>query len=342
MEKKYTFYVKGMHCPSCVVLTESESLEISGVNQAKANLSKNTIEISGEFNDEPLIETQQRLNNVLEKHGYSLSLLPEINTKNKWSDFKIAIPVTLLVIALFIGLQKLGLVNLIQASSVSYGTAFVIGIVASLSTCMAVVGGLALSLSASFSKQDNSAKPHIMFHLGRLIGFFLLGGLVGVLGGSFQLGALGTSTLSIVVALIMLSLGIHLLGIFSWSYRLQFTMPKAVSKNLLQLKNLNTIITPFIIGAITFFLPCGFTQSMQLYALSTHNFLSGAMVMLVFALGTLPILGLISFGSSIAEKLKANTAVLFKTMGLIIICFALFNIINSLAALGIIPPLFNL
>jgi sulfite exporter TauE/SafE len=207
---------------------------------------------------------------------------------------------------------------------------------------MAVVGGLALSMSASFAKEKNTSRPHIMFHLGRLIGFFLLGGVIGVLGASFQLGALGTSTLSIIIALVMLGLGINLLGIFSWSHRLQLTMPKKVSKNIWQLKNLNTVVAPFIIGAITFFLPCGFTQSMQLYALSTHSFLTGALIMLVFALGTLPILSLISFGSSIAEKLKANTTTLFKTMGLIIICFSLFNIINSLVALGFIPPIFNL
>ncbi|MCX6793286.1 MAG: sulfite exporter TauE/SafE family protein [Candidatus Falkowbacteria bacterium] len=341
MEKNYTFYVKGMHCPSCVILTETESKEVAGVIDAKASLDKNTLEISGDFSNETIAETKKRLNESLTKHGYSLSDSPEEQNSDKWAGFNIAIPTTILIIALFIALQKLGLANLIQASSVSYSTAFVIGIVASLSTCMAVVGGLALSLSASFAKQGNSAKPHIMFHAGRLIGFFLLGGLIGVLGGSFQLGAFGTSTLNIIIALVMLGLGINLLNIFSWSHRLQITMPKGLSKNLLQLKSLNTVITPFIIGAVTFFLPCGFTQSMQLYALSTHSFINGAMIMLVFALGTLPILSLISFGSRIAEKLKANTSTLFKTMGLIIICFALFNIINSLAALGIIPPIFN-
>jgi len=342
MEKTFTFFVKGMHCPSCVILTESESSEIAGVTKAKADLNKNTLEITGEFNNDSQENIQVKINNVLAKHGYSLTNLPEETNKDRWSGFNVAIPVTLLVIALFISLQKLGLVNLIQSSNVSYGTAFVIGIVASLSTCMAVVGGLALSMSASFAKEKNTSRPHIMFHLGRLIGFFLLGGVIGVLGASFQLGALGTSTLSIIIALVMLGLGINLLGIFSWSHRLQLTMPKKVSKNIWQLKNLNTVVAPFIIGAITFFLPCGFTQSMQLYALSTHSFLTGALIMLVFALGTLPILSLISFGSSIAEKLKANTTTLFKTMGLIIICFSLFNIINSLVALGFIPPIFNL
>jgi sulfite exporter TauE/SafE len=45
-------------------------------------------------------------------------------------------------------------------------------------------------------------------------------------------------------------------------------------------------------GALTFFLPCGFTFAMQLYALSTGNFWMGMAVMAIFAIGTLP--GLLS------------------------------------------------
>ncbi|MBP6911491.1 sulfite exporter TauE/SafE family protein [Patescibacteria group bacterium] len=47
-------------------------------------------------------------------------------------------------------------------------------------------------------------------------------------------------------------------------------------------------------GIGTFFLPCGFTQSMQVYTLSTGSFLAGGLTMLSFALGTLPMLLLLS------------------------------------------------
>ncbi|MDR2416217.1 MAG: sulfite exporter TauE/SafE family protein [Candidatus Peribacteria bacterium] len=39
---------------------------------------------------------------------------------------------------------------------------------------------------------------------------------------------------------------------------------------------------------MTFFVPCGFTFAMQLYAMQTGSFLSGGVVMLLFAVGTLP------------------------------------------------------
>jgi sulfite exporter TauE/SafE len=44
----------------------------------------------------------------------------------------------------------------------------------------------------------------------------------------------------------------------------------------------------FISGALTFFVPCGFTFAMQLYAMQTGSFWMGAVVMLLFAGGTLP------------------------------------------------------
>ena len=62
--------------------------------------------------------------------------------------------------------------------------------------------------------------------------------------------------------------------------------------------------------------------------------------MLAFALGTLPVLAILSFSSfSVVGSPKAG--VFFKTAGLIVILFALFNIINSLVVIGLIPPVFS-
>ena len=62
--------------------------------------------------------------------------------------------------------------------------------------------------------------------------------------------------------------------------------------------------------------------------------------MLSFALGTLPVLALISFSSfSIQNSPKAG--IFFKSAGLIVIMFALFNLINSLVVIEFMPPLFN-
>ena len=79
---------------------------------------------------------------------------------------------------------------------------------------------------------------------------------------------------------------------------------------------------------------------MQLYSLTTGSFLTGGLTMFFFALGTLPVLALISFSSFSIQNSK-KSGIFFKSAGLIVILFALFNIINALAAIGLIAPVFN-
>ncbi len=338
-QKTYKFHIRGMHCKSCVLMTESELKEFPYISDVKASLKSNLVEVVGDFGDKTPEQVAKELSSVLHPHGYTLSV-EKVEKKINWGEFKIAIPITVLFVALYIFLQKIGLVNLINATHISYGTAFVIGIIASLSSCMAVVGGLLLSMSASFAKEGEKFKPQIMFHAGRIISFFILGGVIGAIGSAFQLNTYGTFTLGLIIAIVMLILGINLLDVFPWAKRLQPGMPKFLSRHAMGVSKLNHTLTPALVGIATFFLPCGFTQSMQIVALYTGNFMSGAMTMFSFALGTLPVLGLLSFSSFSISK-SSKSGIFFKTAGLIVILFAIFNLINALVVINILPPIFN-
>ena len=338
--KTYLFHVNGMHCNACEVLIESELMEVKEVSKAKPSLKNNNVEITGDFGDKKIEHIANDLTEVLKKHGYSLSIEKQKHNA-KWSDFSISIPIAFGFFSIFILLQKLGIVNLINSSDIGYGTAFVIGIIASISTCMAVVGGLVLSVSANFAKENDKIKPQIMFHAGRLVSFFVLGGLIGALGSAFQFGALGTFILNIFIVLILIILGINLLDVFPWMKKLQPTLPSFIGKHVQGLKKINHTLTPLLLGIATFFLPCGFTQSMQLYALTTGSFMSGAIYMFIFALGTLPVLALLSF-TSIGIHNRTNMGIFFKAAGLIVILFALYNLINALVGFNVISPIFSL
>ncbi len=356
--KKYKFYVQGMHCRACVLLTETELNDHALVEKAVANLSGGCVEVVGDFKDKSEEDVARELSGLVEKHGYKISTVENASTgsadadgeasgkdsglsnRSKWSDFKIAAPIALGFLVLFLLLQKAGLVNLVGSGGVTMGTAFVIGIIASLSSCMAVVGGLLLSMSATFAKEGDRIKPQIMFHGGRLVSFFVLGGVIGVLGSAFTLNVSATFILGMIIAIVMLILGINLLDVFPWAKRMQIGMPRFISKHAQGVTKLNHTLTPLLVGIATFFLPCGFTQSMQLYSLTTGSFIGGGLTMLSFALGTLPVLALISF-SSFSVMNSAKKGVFFKTAGLIVIMFAVFNLINSLVVIGIISPVFN-
>lgn len=337
--KVYTFHVNGMHCNSCVVLTETELMEVPEIKSVKSSLGNHSVEIEGDFGDKSVEHIARDLSEILKPHGYTLSVERQTH-KSSWSDFKIAIPIALIFVGFFVLFQKLGIVNLITSGSVGYGTAFVVGLVASVSTCMAVVGGLVLSMSANFAKEGEKVRPQVLFHIGRLVSFFMLGGVIGAIGSSFQLGISGTFVLGLIVSIILLILGINLLDVFPWMKKLQPTLPSFIGRRVHGFKNINHTLTPLLVGVATFFLPCGFTQSMQIYALTTGSFWTGAMMMFIFALGTLPVLALLSF-SSLGVHKKAQSGVFFKTAGLVVIFFGIFNLINALTAYGLISPIFS-
>jgi sulfite exporter TauE/SafE len=337
--QKYIFHVQGMHCNACELMIESKLKEIPNISDVKPNLKNNSIEIIGNFGNKTKGQIAEDLSAKLKSHGYTISTDIQKHSA-KWVDFKIAVPIALAFAMLFILLQKLGIVNLVNASHFNYGTAFVIGIVASLSSCMALVGGILLSMSATFAKEGDKVKPQLLFHAGRIVSFFVLGGVIGAIGSAFTLSSSATFILGSLVGIVMLILGINLLDVFHWTKKLQPSMSKFIARRANNISKLNHSLTPLLIGIATFFLPCGFTQSIQLTALSTGTFIKGGFTMLAFALGTLPVLALISF-SSYSIKNNSKSGIFFKTAGLIVIMFALFNIINSLAAIGIIPPIFN-
>jgi len=352
--QKYIFHVHGMHCNACVLMTESELGDLPNITHAKSSLKNHSVEVVGDFGIKTPEQIAEELTVPLKSLGYTVSvdrfdkIIAGKLIANKWSDFKIAIPIALGFAVLFIILQKIGLVNLVGGGNVTYGTAFMIGIIASLSTCMAVVGGLLLSMSATFAKEGDpsnklvasKAKPQLLFHGGRIVSFFILGGVIGALGAVFTLSTSANFILSLIIGIVMLILGINLLDVFHWAKKLQPSMPKFIANHAHGVSKFNHTLTPLLVGIATFFLPCGFTQSMQLYTLTTGSFLTGGLTMFSFALGTLPVLALISF-SSFSIKKSSKAGIFFKSAGLIVILFALFNLINSLVVIGVIPPIFN-
>ena len=221
--------------------------------------------------------------------------------------------------------------------TVGYETAFGIGLIASVSSCLAIVGGLVLSLSANVAKEGSTWRTPALFHIGRLAGFFVLGGVIGLIGESFHLGTTAQAVLNSFVALVMLVLGVNLLDLFPSSNKFQLRMPESFRSRVTGWGTRDHALAPLLFGVGTFFLPCGFTQSMQLAALSSGSFMQGALIMSAFALGTFPTLALLSFGALTAAEHPWRRT-FFRVAGVGVIALALFNIWNVLTVTGIISP----
>jgi len=332
------FFVDGMHCAACEIVVEKKLSKHQKVKLAKAELSSQKVVVHIEDDINANIE---ELNALLAGSGYTLQHNKVAANKINYTELGKAFLISIGFVVLFILLQKLGIVNLVRTNQVTLPFVFLIGVVASLSTCMAVVGGLVLSLSSSYVKSDrNSSIPLVKFHLARLIGFFILGGVIGILGSAFTLTPATTFLLNLALFFVMFVLGLGLLDVFPSLRRFQFRIPKFFGNKIVNEEHKSSYMTPILLGVLTFFLPCGFTQSMQLYSLTTGNFMNGAITMFVFALGTLPVLALISFASvKLASSLQSK--LFFKTAGFVVLFFALFNFLGALTALGLIKPILN-
>ncbi len=332
--KTCLLHVNGMHCKACKMLVEDILNEQTGVKGATVNLKNETVTFEMEAGDnQKLIEN---LNEKIGQHGYRLSEEKIVVEQKNWVIWQ-AIPIGLIFLGVFFILQKSGILNFGIGGWVTPVTSFIIGLIASVSSCLAVVGGLVLSLTAKAS-QDNvgDTRNIVLFHAARILWFGLLGWLLGALWQTIDINPLFTSMLGLFAALVMILLGADLIGIFRQS---KITLPAGIFQMFKKMEH--KTFTPILIGIGTFFLPCGFTQSMQIAALSSGSFFTGGLIMLWFALGTFPILALLSFGTNSFSQ-SAHAPLFFKSAGGVVLWLGIFALLAGLAGMGIIPPIINL
>ena len=333
--------VQGMTCSSCEVLIERHLRKVSGVEKAKVSLAKEQVEV--ECADHVQVE---ELQNAVKDKKY---ILTEDSAQNNSSSFILKDKqryseigaVLVLIIAVYVLLKQFDLLpqGLGISDNMSYGFIFLIGLVAAASTCLAVAGGLLLAVSSKFHENNphlngwQKFKPHLYFNVGRIVSYTLLGGAIGALGSVLTLSSTITGILTIIASLLMIVVGLQLLGIFPWLNKLQIKMPKFIAHKVYDASNEKASkMSSFLFGAATFFLPCGFTQALQLYVLGKGSFVVGALTMLAFSLGTLPSLASVGAFSSFA---RGNVKKYFMTFSaVLIIVLGIFNLTPGLNLVG--------
>lgn len=325
--------IRGMHCKSCEILIEDKIKKIPGVKKVEVSYGKGKAQITYQGS----CPSEQSLRAAVEEAGYEIGEKKKLPwfSKNPEDYFFLLIAAVLLAIFYLFG-SSFGLFD-ISANTTSNGlwVVPVVGLVAGFSSCMALIGGLVLGLSARHAELHPEAtrmqkfRPHLFFNLGRILGYTVLGAVIGLLGSAFKPSASTLGLMTIIVGGVMIFLGLKLIEIFPVLKDKTLTLPKSISKALGMRKENKEYShkSAMMGGVMTFFLPCGFTQAMQLYAVSTGSAVQGALIMGLFALGTAP--GLLGIGglSSLFKGLSAK--LFFMTAGLAVIFLGIFNITNA-------------
>ncbi len=206
-------------------------------------------------------------------------------------------------------------------------TIFITGLLAGGLTCLAVQGGL---LASSLAQQEEGAGellPIFSFITTRLLAYTLLGALLGSLGSLVQPSLGLRIILQVAVAVFMVGTALNLLQIHPIFRYFVIQPPRFLTRLVKDQARSKSVFGPALLGACTVFIPCGATQAMMAYAITTGSGLRGALVMLVFIAGTSPLF--IGVGYA-AKKLGTTTRANFNTIAaLAILLIALYNLVGA-------------
>jgi len=341
MIKEHIYFVKGMHCASCEVLVEKKLLEIKEVKSVEASAGNGQVII--EYDGENL--DTRYLSSLFKRENYVFfdksEKTEEVTTKKEVNPTLFAFNIALFIIIIFLLLNKFSVAGILSVSSRSSLFAFLgMGILAGFSSCAALVGGVVLSMSKqwlSIYSDKNTIyekfQPHLLFNAGRITSYAFFGAVLGMIGNKLQISFGFTSFLVIAISFLMIAIGLQMLGVKNLR-KFQITLPKSFTRHIADENNFRGRQMPFIMGATTFFIPCGFTITVQGLALLSGGWLQGSLIMLFFALGTVPMLLFIGL-STIKFSFKPHLAEKFsKVAGFLILFFALFNINSQMNVLG--------
>ena len=218
-----------------------------------------------------------------------------------------------------------------------FAAVFLIGLLGG-THCLAMCGGIVGALTVSAPGAPPGWRLRLAYNLGRILGYALAGAASGGLG---SLGLLLNDALPVQMGLyvtanlMLLALGLYLSGATAALAPVE-RMGQSLWRRIQPLTRpylpARTVAQALPLGLLWGFLPCGMVYSALALALLSGSAGRGALLMLVFGLGTLPNLLAASWLlARFAAVLRGRPLRL--ASGLLVMAFAVFGLVNA-ASLG--------
>lgn len=178
-------------------------------------------------------------------------------------------------------------------------SAFIFGLISSFH-CIGMCGPIAMMLPVDRHNETKKVTQIVTYHLGRLTAYSTIGLIFGLLGRVFFLAGL-QQKLSIFIGLAMILVVLIPEKIFS-KYNFSKPVYKVISKIKSGLgahfKN-RSYKSLFIIGLLNGFLPCGMVYVALFGAIAMQSAGLGVLYMLLFGLGTVPLMTIFLYINSV-------------------------------------------
>lgn len=279
-----------------------------------------------------LKQEKSEINGDAKEHERNRNLI-----NNKWIPIAISSIVILLVLYDFFGLSLNLNISNIRIPTLGEKTSlillFLAGILAGFH-CVGMCGGFVVSYTTKNALNGHkSFKQHLVYGGSKVLSYAIIGGLFGAIGGiiAFSIGL--RSIVSILAGIFMIFYALSMFGI-KFFRRFQFN-PKFLTKAASGASNSakGPYRAPFITGLLNgLFIACGPLQAMYLYATGTGSFITGAVSLAAFGLGTLPVM--LGFGSLATVISHKTTKRILKISAIIVIILGLIMVNRGLTLAG--------
>ncbi len=338
--KKKTLYIENMTCAHCESRIEQELQKQKGITDVTASYVSGSVTVTFDENTiglEQIIAVLEGIDYLVKREGLepveygnkNADKTGALGRESKGSrDYSNIVGVAIILFTAYIIAWRFNLLHIfydfpLAAEGMGYGMLFLVGLMTSIH-CVAMCGGICLSQSiptegaAPSERRLYVLKPSLLYNLGRVLSYTLIGGIVGAIGSAVSFTGTMKGIVQILAGVFMVIMGINMLGIFPGLRRFNPRMPKQFAKKINAQRGGRG---PFYIGLLNGLMPCGPLQAMQLYALSTGSPLKGALSMLIFSIGTVPLLfafGAVStfFHKKFTERMMTVSAVLVVVLGI--------------------------
>jgi sulfite exporter TauE/SafE/copper chaperone CopZ len=320
MQKELT--IKGMTCSGCERRIETALLNLNGISKVRASFRQSKVEL--EY-DESLLNLDKIIATI-EVQGYRVDENQEADSTGKLPVNHL-LGIIIILLAFYLMISNSQGFNFIPPidQSMGYGILFLVGLMTSLH-CIAMCGGINLSQCVAIEMDGNNIKkysnlkPSLLYNSGRVLSYTIIGGIVGALGSVVSFSGAGKGAVAIIAGAFMIIMGLNMLNLFPWLRKIIPSLPVVFGNKIYN----NNGKRPFWVGMLNGFMPCGPLQAMQLYALASGSFWAGATSMLVFSLGTVPLMfgfgALSSFLSSkYTRQILKVSAILVIFLGMIML-----------------------
>ena len=178
-------------------------------------------------------------------------------------------------------------------------SAFILGLISSLH-CIGLCGPIAMMLPVDRKNEAKRVTQIVTYHLGRLSAYAVIGLIFGLLGRGFFLAGI-QQKMSIFIGLAMIIVVLIPEKIFA-----QYNFSKPVYKIIANIKSSlgsqfknRTYKSIFTIGLLNGFLPCGMVYIALFGAIAMQSASFGVLYMLLFGLGTVPLMTIVVYVNSL-------------------------------------------